>query len=129
MRKGDTPRSLFVQTCTLDFYFQRDTDLNLNVVMYSGAVRWHPLHPTQPDGVLEVHGEHVGPADRLPLQPRLHGPPGAAQQRADLGASGWGRHQHAVTAQLCLVREPVARFKKSLVVHSCHITPVVSHLL
>lgn len=85
--------------------FNSGNSESLNVMMRSGAVGRHPLHPAQPDRVLEVHGQHVGPADRLPLQPGLHGQPGPAQQRADLGACRRRRHQHAVAAQLSLVRE------------------------
>lgn len=75
------------------------------VCVCSGAVWRDPLHSAQPDCILEVHAEHVGPADRLPIQPRLHGPPGTAHQRADLSACRRRSHQHAVTAQLHLVRK------------------------
>lgn len=74
------------------------------MLLHSGAVWWDPFHSSQLDCVLEVYAKHVRPADRLPVQPGLHGQPWPAHQRADLSACWRRSHQHAVAAQLHLVR-------------------------
>lgn len=74
------------------------------MLLHSGAVWWDPFHSSQPDCLLEVYAKHIRRADRLPIQPGLHGQPWPAHQRADLSACWRRSHQHAVAAQLHLVR-------------------------
>lgn len=80
----------------------------VSVLLCSGAVRRHPLHSSKPGRVLEVRGDHDRPEGGLSLQPRFHGLSWSSHQHPDLGAGGWRRHVHAVSAQLRVVRpEPV----------------------
>lgn len=70
-----------------------------------GAVWRDPLHTAQPGRVLEVWRQRVRPAGGLPLQPGVHGRARPAVQRPDLSARRRRSHQHAVAAQLRLVKE------------------------
>lgn len=88
----------------------------------SGALWWDPFHSSQPDRLLEVHTEHIRPAGRLPLQPRVHGHPWSAHQCADLSACWWRSHRHAVYSQLHLVRcdaSYISRRIKSVTCSKC----------
>lgn len=85
----------------LHSYLKSDCKL---CALRSGAVWWDPFHSSQPDRLLEVHTEHIGPAGRLPIQPRVHGRPRSAHQCADFSACWWRSHRHAVYSKLHLVR-------------------------
>lgn len=51
-----------------------------------------------------MYAEHIRPAGWLPIQPGVHGLARSAHQRTDLSACWRRSHQHAVSAQLRLVR-------------------------
>lgn len=90
--------------CVTSLGLINTTSATLFFIHCTGPVWWDPLHPPQPDCILEVYAEHLRPADRLSLQPRVHGESQGAHQRADLGAGRRRRHQHAVPASIHLVR-------------------------